>query len=300
MIVLALCVLALVALPGCEAWQKMTGQPTQTQVNAAEQAYDEATKAQAASDKALAALKAEIAAAQQKATALDAQRDTLGALQARTAMELANASEEARPFIEAQLEAISLQRRSLTDARRAFAESLAARARDLAELEGAAATTREELEMRSLSLDDLKAQAVAGQEKSGQLVGALTSTIGTLFPPAAPFIGMASPYIGGLLALGGPVFGATTVIQSRRRKKAEEDEGEAQAERDAARRVLANTERFGFDAITNDASVRQLAKATLSADPAASLELARVKAGIVPIAAPSGGVPTKVGAPVAP
>lgn len=265
---------------GCETIRSMTGQPTQAQVTAAEKAYADQEKALEAAKLDVAKMKADIDAAKAAQASIDAQKDTLSKLQAQVALQLASADDATRPFLEQQLDSVRQQMQAIVDKRKAAAAQVARFAASAAEVQAAVDSASEELARRGENLTAMQEQAKEAVTSIGAGIAALGNLVGQYVPGASVIGQQAGTAATTLLGLSTAAFGAATVRASKRRKEAEEEAEQAAAQRDAARRVIANTEKFGFDEITRDPAVRAKAKAALDADEAAKLELAQAKAGL--------------------
>ncbi len=269
-------------LSGCEAIRAATGQPTQKQVDAAERAYDDQTKALDAAKLDASKMKADIDAAKAAQASIDAQKDTLSKLQAQVALQLASADDATRPFLEQQLDAVRQQMASINDRRKAAAAQVAKFAASAAEIQAAVDAAAKELAARGENLAAMQDQAKESITAIGSGIAALGNLVGQYVPGASIIGQQAGTAATTLLGLSTAVFGATTWRAAKKRREAEDEADQNASQRDAARRVLANTERFGFDEITKDPNIRAQAKAALAADPQAKLELAMAKSGLVP------------------
>lgn len=271
-IVAALCSAFLLALlPGCEAWQRALGSPTQAEVDAAQNAIEAAEKAVEEAVRERDALAREVESAKRQAATVEAQRQTLSAIQSRIALELANAPEDARPFLEAQLDDIRRQSRAIDDRRAAWASRIAGFDGDLAAVDAKLEANQKQLATADEEIAAMQEQARAANERASGLLSQVGSTITTAFPVAAPFLEVAGPWLVGGLAATGPVFG---LAAARSRKRAKELE----RERDGARKVIAVTERHGLAQIANDPNTKEKARIELAADPVAMEEFAKATA----------------------
>jgi hypothetical protein len=216
--------LTLTCLPGCE----MFGAPTKEQVAQADKQIEAAEKEVKSLEDAIAKLKAEQDAATKQADIVKAQRESLSAVQSRIALELANAQPEARPYLEAQLDQIRRQARSIDETAKGYAETIAAFDRDIATTFASVDSARKQLaefDERRVAMDEAT-QAAQDRVTSG--LASIGRIVGNFVPGAGAIGEQASQGVAavlGSLGIGATVVGARA---ARRRKEAEKEKDESE------------------------------------------------------------------------
>lgn len=212
---------ALMPLAGCDTIGQWFGAPSKEEVQKVRAQYDAAEKqlTQAETDKA--ELEAAIAEATRRNDDLLSKRDTLAALQAKVALELANAdSDAARGFLEDQMAAISRERKALVDKTGAMAEAIAAHQARFAAISAGVATATSDLEEQDRQLDALQSRYESAAESAKGTVGGVVKAIGQVFPPAAAVTAPLGDLIGNyggwasIVGMGGV---GTLFVRNRRR-----------------------------------------------------------------------------------
>lgn len=278
LIVAAFSLLLIATAPGCEGWQKGTGQPTQAEVDAAEAAFAAAERRAEEAEAAQSELARELERVRAANAAVAAQRDQLAQLQSRVAMELAHAPDAARPFLESQLDAIRTQRRAIDDQAAAFASTIARYETDLAGLAAGTAAAEAKLVAHATELDALARRAEEAQTRLTEQVRDAGQTLGQFVPGAGAVVGTVLDGMPWLLGLGAATFGATTFRARRRLAQEHEARVQAEQQRDGARKVVAITEKHGIEKIATDEKARAVARAEVYADPVAAAEFNAAKA----------------------
>lgn len=214
----ALLVLSSMSLTGCE----MFGAPTPAELKAADAKIEAAEKETKTLEDALAKMKAEKALAEKQSDKIAAQREALSAVQSRVALELANAQPEARPYLEAQLDQIRRQARTLDETAKGYAETIAAFDRDISVAAAEVDSARKQLaifdESRAAmdqAVQDAKDRVTNGFAAVGKIVGNFVPGVGAISEQASQ----------GLAAILGTVTLGTSAVALRsraRRKEADE------------------------------------------------------------------------------
>lgn len=213
--------ISLMPLAGCDTVGQWFGAPSKEEVQKVRAQYDAAEKQLTQAEKDKAELEAAIAEAKRRNDDLLSKRDTLAALQAKVALELANAdSDAARGFLEDQMAAISRERKALVDKTGAMAESIAAYQARFASISAGVATATADLEEQDKQLDALQSRYESAAESAKGTVSGLVKTVGQVFPPAAAVtgpLGDALSNYGGWASIVGMGGVGTLFVRNRRR-----------------------------------------------------------------------------------
>lgn len=255
---------AAMATGGCDGFAKMIGAPTSQDYKALEKQAEESAKALDEAEDARAALQVEFDKAEKAKAASESRVASLKAAQSEIAQQLAAADGDLRDALTSAMRRIDRD----IEAERSTAVAIGATLAEAEERIGQLAVERERATRRldealeQVDLLDAKGKAaIAGALEGIKGLGQTASSLGA--PGAGAIANTVADGLGGLLV--GLIPTAGIALNYRR-------------QRNGARRVIANTERFGMEQIAKDPAVRSAAKAAMAADPAAKKEYALAKA----------------------
>lgn len=227
----ALLVLSSLSLTGCE----MFGAPTPAELKAADAKIESTEKEVKTLEDALAKMKAEKALADKQSDKIAAQREALSAVQSRVALELANAQPEARPYLEAQLDQIRRQARTIDETAKGYAETIAAFDRDIATTFASVDAARKQL----AAFDENRAAMDQAVQEAKDRVTSGVASVGRIVGNFVPGVGAISEHASqGVAAILGAVsLGTSAVALRSRARRKEADEKAKENERKFAQTV---------------------------------------------------------------